>query len=108
MFLTHPCRGQKVFGTLYLKESTFFPPPHVSLCHCVRLAVLRFSSANGTWSVNRAMAIGKPKPNTNSQDTAPLSSLAFGSLETLQLQFDPAADCGAQCYRELSTKTEGA
>lgn len=48
--------------------------------------MLIFSSANGTWSVNRAMAIGQPKPNTDSQGTAPLSSLAFGNLETVQLQ----------------------
>lgn len=71
---------------LIFEGNYFISAPCVSLCHHIRSTVLIFSSANGTRSMNRAMAIGQPKANTDSQGTAPLSSLALGNLETVQLQ----------------------
>lgn len=83
LYTTSP--GSESIWHLIFERNYFFFFPQVSLCHGTRSTVLIFSSANGTWSVSRARAIGKAKPNIHGRDTAPLGSLAFGNLETVQL-----------------------
>lgn len=83
--VSHNLTGVRKYLAPYIWKKLLFFFPQVSLCHGTRSTVLIFSSANGTWSVSRARAIGKPKPSIRGRDTAPLGSLAFGNLETVQL-----------------------
>lgn len=76
--VSHTCTpgSESIWHLIFERNYFFLPPrPPVSLCHGTRSTALIFLSANATWSVNRATATGKPEPNINIQDTAPLSSL---------------------------------
>lgn len=97
---------------LIFEGNYFISAPCVSLCHHIRSTVLIFSSANGTWSMNRAMAIGQldsnQRPTLIARVLLHWAALPWEIWKLYSCRFYLAENCGDQCYRELRTKTESA